>query len=69
MDKQDYSNVPEIPDHDWEHRVYGKHKEDITEDAPEPLGERIVLTQYFDANLMYDVLSGKAVTGVWTFYN
>ena len=33
------------------------------------LGKRILLTHYFDASLMYDVLSGKAVTGVCTFYN
>ena len=69
MDEPDYSTAPEIPDHDWEHNVYEKHKEDITKDAPEPLGKTIVLTHYFDASLMYNVLSGKAVTGVCTFYS
>jgi hypothetical protein len=38
-------------------------------DAPPPLGKQIVLTHYFDANLMHDVLSGKAVTGILHFYN
>ena len=51
------------------HSVYGKHEEDITEDAPEPLGKRVVLTHYFDTSLMYDILFGKTVTGVCTFYN
>ena len=51
------------------HSVYGKHEEDIAKDVPEPLGKRIVLTHYFDASLMYDILSGKAVTSVCTFYN
>ena len=69
VDESDYSNVPAIPYHDWEHSVYGKHEEDIAENIPEPLGKRIVLTHYFDASLMYDVLSEKAVTGVCTFYN
>ena len=69
VDEPDYSNVPTIPDHDWENRVYGQHEEDITDDASETLGKRIVLTQYFDASLMYDVLSGKTVTGAYTFYN
>ena len=32
-------------------------------------GMRVVLTHYFNASLMHDVLSGKAVTGVCTFYN
>ena len=69
VDEPDYSNVPPIQDHDWEHSVYGQHEEDIAENLPEPLGKRIVLTHYFDASLMHDVLSGKAVTGICTFYN
>ena len=69
VDEPDYSNVPAIPDYDWEHSVYGKHEEDIAENIPEPLGKRIVLTHYFDANLMHDILFSKAVTGVCTFYN
>ena len=44
VDESDYSNVPAIPDHDWEHSVYGKHEEDIAENIPEPLGKQIVLT-------------------------
>ena len=31
VDEPDYSNVPAIPDHDWEHSVYGKDEEDIAE--------------------------------------
>ena len=69
MDEPDYSNVSEISDHDWEHSVYGKHEEDIAKNAPESLGKRIVLTHYFDASLMYDILSGKALTGVCMSYN
>ena len=61
--------MPAIPDHDWEHSVYGKYEEDIAENVPQPLGKRIVLTHYFDVRLMHDTLSGKAVTGVYTFYN
>jgi hypothetical protein len=56
------------------HRVsifsaYRSPKENIPLDAPPPLGKQIVLTHYFDANLMHDVLSGKAVTGILYFYN
>ena len=58
----------QVSSHDWEHSVYGKHENDIPTNAPPPLGKRIVLTHYFDASLMHDVLSGKAVTGVCTFY-
>ena len=69
VDEPYYSNVPAIPTHDWEHSVYGKYEEDIAKDAPEPLGKKIVLTHYFDASLIHDILSGKDVTGVCTFYN
>ena len=54
---------------DWEHSVYSNPTEDTPTDAPPPLGKQIVLTHYFDANLMHDVLSGRAVTGVVHFYN
>ena len=64
VDEPDYSNVPAIPDHGWECNVYGNHEEDIAEDAPKPLGKRIILTHYFDSSLIHDILSGKAVTGV-----
>ena len=69
VDEPDYSGIPPMPPYDWSHSVYGNPTEDIPKDAPTPLGKRIVLTHYFDANLMHDVLSGKAVTGVVHFYN
>ena len=43
--------------------MYGDTEEDIPEDAPAPLGAPVVMTHYFDANLMHDVADGKAVTG------
>jgi hypothetical protein len=36
---------------------------------PTPLGKRVTLIHWFDANLMHDVLSGKAVTGCIHFAN
>ena len=69
VDEPDYSNALGIKNHNWAHTVYGKHKEDVLTDTPPPLGKIIILTHYFDAILMHDVLSGKAVTSVCTFYN
>jgi len=68
-DEPDRSPVPDIPNYTWKHSAYGLPSEDIPEDAPSPLGKRVLLTHYFDANLMHDVLSGKAVTGILHFYN
>ena len=48
---------------DWSKSIYGDHMEDIPVDAPKPLGKQVTLIHYFNANLMHDVLSGKAVTG------
>ena len=61
--------MPAIPDHDWGQSVYGEHEEDIAENIPEPLGKQIVLTHCFDASLMHNIISRKAVTVVCTFYN
>jgi hypothetical protein len=57
-----YSNnlLPGIPENDWGHYIYGVYMEDIPTDAFPPLIRRVILTHYFDANLIchqYDVLS------------
>ena len=58
----DYSMVPH-QEYDWDNTPYGNEKELLPTDAPPPLGMRVVLTHYFNTNLMHDVLLGKAVTG------
>ena len=68
-DEPDISTIPTPIGHNWKHTAYGSPTENIPHDAPPPLGKRVLLTHYFDANLMHDVLSGKAVTGVLHFYN
>ena len=48
---------------DWSKTVYRNGAEDTPVEAPDPLGKRVTLMHYFDANLMHYVLTGKAVTG------
>ena len=63
------SNILDIPDyHDWRDTAYGKHEEELPINAPSPIGKRVVITHYYDASFMHDVLSGKAVTGILHFY-
>ena len=69
VEQPDYSDVPPIPDHDWKYTPYGNPTEDLPLDAPPPLGKEVLLSHYYDANLMHDVLSGKSVTGVIHFFN
>jgi hypothetical protein len=57
------------PVHDWMSTMYGDCKEDIPADAPKPMGKFVTTVHYVDANLMHDMLSGKAVTGCVHFLN
>jgi len=64
----DYSPLP-AQDFEWMNTVYGELKEILPTDAPEPLGEFVTLTHYVDANLMHDMTTGKAVTGILHLLN
>ena len=59
----DYSDVA-TPTYDWTRTVYGKVKEQLPNDAPEPHGKPVVLMCYVDANLLHDMTTGRSVTAV-----
>jgi hypothetical protein len=67
-DLPDYSALPEQL-FSWARSVYGNVKEQLPSDAPPPLGKKIVLTTYVDANLMHDQVTGRSVTAVLHFIN
>ena len=67
-DEPDYSSIPKA-EYEWAHTVYGDVKEETPRDAPKPLGRRVVLTSYVDANLYHDMVTGRSVTGVLHFMN
>ena len=48
-------------EYDWDNTPYRDEDESLPMNAPPPLGKCVVLTHYFDANLMHDILSWKAV--------
>jgi hypothetical protein len=64
----DYSDLPELH-YSWANTVYGNVKELLPKDAPPPLGKRVVLTTYVDANLYHDVITGRSVTALLHFIN
>ena len=41
----------------------------LPDNAPEPLGKPVTLTHYVDANMFYDALTGRSVTGVLHMLN
>jgi hypothetical protein len=67
-EEPDYSNMPN-QSYNWERTVYGDVHEQIQQDAPKPLGKRVVLTTYVDANLNHNLVTGRSVTGVLNFVN
>ena len=64
----DYSDIPGC-DFDWTHSVYGNVTEELPTDAPPPKGKPVVHTAYCDANLMHDLVTGRAVTAILHIIN
>jgi hypothetical protein len=48
----------------WEQLVYTGAEEEVPDDCPEPLGKKVVMTTFFDANLYHDLVNGCSVTGI-----
>ena len=65
-EEPDYGELQEGK-YDWSNTPYGNGSEDIPIEAPPPKGKRVVLSHWYNTNLMHDVLllSGKSVTGVF----
>jgi Reverse transcriptase (RNA-dependent DNA polymerase) len=57
----------DMPDHEWQHTVYGDAKEEILSMWPEPKGKPVRLTTFKDANLMHCKVTGKACSGIIHF--
>ncbi len=67
-DLPDMSLYP-FNDYAWKKTVYGNVTEVLPSDEPEPLGKPVVLRTYVDANLMHDMVTGRAVTGILHMIN
>jgi hypothetical protein len=67
-EEPDYSDIPRT-EYDWEFSIYSGAKEELSKDAPEPLGKPVIATTYVDANLFHCMLTGKSVSGVLQLFN
>ena len=63
VDQPELSMFDNKTQFDWSKSIYEEDHEEIPDDIPKPLGKPVILGHYFDANLMHDIMSGKAVTG------
>jgi hypothetical protein len=57
------------PECDWMYSVYGDEGEEVPDDIPQPLGKKIRITHFVDANLMHCKVTGKSCDGYLTFIN
>ena len=55
--------------YDWAYTVYGRGKEEVPSDMPEPLGRAVRLSTYEDANLNHDFITGRAAMGMLHMLN
>jgi len=67
-EEPDYSGLPNY-EYDWSRTVYGAMSEMLPNDAPEPLGKRVTLSHFVDANLMHDLITGRSLTGILHLMN
>jgi hypothetical protein len=56
-------------EYNWTKAVYGDIKEKVPEGIPDPLGNYVTLSLYYDANLYHHVVTGWSVTGILHFMN
>ncbi len=68
VNEPNYEDVPENC-FDWSNTPYNSKEEELPSNAPKPKGKRVVLSHWYDANLMHDVLSRKLVTGAFHMAN
>ena len=57
------------PIQDWLHSNYGNEHKALPMNMPEPLGKIVRITVYVDANLYFDLINGRACTGILIFLN
>jgi hypothetical protein len=48
-----------MPNYDWMNTIYGDCQEEVPADAPPPLGHYVTTSNYVNANLMHDLVTGK----------
>jgi hypothetical protein len=64
----DYSQLCQKVEN-WEGSVYGNDHEEFPANMPTPLGKLVRITEYVDANLYFDLVTGRACTGILIFLN
>jgi hypothetical protein len=64
----DYSHLPQ-KEEDWQKSVYGNDHEEFPHNMPTPLGKLVRITEFVDANLYFDLITGRACTGILIYLN
>ena len=64
----DYSHLSSKVE-DWAKSVYGNDHEELPHNMPTPLGKIVRITEFVDANLYFDLVTGRACTGILIYLN
>ena len=61
----------ELPDQnfDWEESIYRKISELLLDNAPFLRRKHVVTISYYDANLFYNTITSRSITGIIHFLN
>jgi len=54
---------------DWEESIHGEVTELLPEDVSQPCGKSVTTISYYDANLYYNIITDRSVTGVLCLLN
>ena len=60
-EQPDYTKLNFV-EYDWEKTIYGKVTEMVPKDVPVPLGKKVLLTTYVDANLYHCMITSRSVS-------
>ena len=69
VDIPDFSQFDTEHHPDWAHSIYGPDHEQYPHNMPEPLGKLVRITEFVDTNLYFDLVTGRACTGILIFLN
>jgi hypothetical protein len=67
-DKPDFEDIPGEKV-EWCHNVYGYVEKLRPKDLPKPLGKSVTTITYKGANLYYNMVTGRSVSGILRFCN
>jgi hypothetical protein len=68
VEVSEYNPLPQIIE-DWDKSVHGNDHDEFVHNMPTPLRKLVRLTEFVDAKLYFDLITGRSCTGLLIFMN